>query len=64
MGPGKPVKFVLAEISIRSPRKLFIFTIYNNNFNMKVSKNMFNLILKKNKLTVGDPFAAAPKNKQ
>ena len=37
---------VLAEISLRSPRKLFIFSIYKNICRIKVSKNILNLILK------------------
>ena len=37
---------VLAEISLRSPRKLFIFIIKQYIFRIKVSKKQFNLILK------------------
>ena len=45
----------LAEIhlnSLRSPRKLFISTIYKNIFWIKVSKKRFYLILKKTSLVV------------
>ena len=38
---------VLAEISLRSPRKLFFVIIKNNNYRVKVSQNMYNLIKKK-----------------
>ena len=41
---------VLAEISPRSPRKLFIFIMCKNIFWIKVSKKLFNLILKKTSL--------------
>ena len=42
----------LAEISLRSPRKLFIFIIYKNIFRIKVSKKTFYLILKKTSLPI------------
>ena len=37
----------LAEVSVRSPRKLFIFIILKNIFWIRVSKKKNNLILKK-----------------
>ena len=40
----------LAEVSVRSPRKLFIFIIYRNIFRIKLSKKTFHLILKKEAL--------------
>ena len=43
----------LAELSVRSPRKLVIFIIYKNIFWIKVSKKYFNLILKKEALCDG-----------
>ena len=45
-----PVKFFLAEIPLRSPRKFFIFIIYKNIFGSKYPKNIY-LILKKTSLT-------------
>ena len=39
---------VLAEIPLRSPRKLFIFIIKIYIYRMKVSKKTINSILKKN----------------
>ena len=38
--------FLLAEISVKSPRKIFIFIIWKNVFWIKVSKKMVYLILK------------------
>ena len=43
---------VLGEISLRSPRKLFIFIIRKFFFMIKVSKKQFNLILKKASLVL------------
>ena len=40
----------LAEISVGSPQKLYIFIIYKNIFWIKVSKKYFYLILKKEAL--------------
>ena len=40
----------LAELSVRSPRKILIFIIYKKIFRIKVSKKIFYLILKKEAL--------------
>ena len=45
LGSTAPSASFLAEISVRSPRKLFIFT-RKINFWIKVSKKLYNLILK------------------
>ena len=42
----------LAEISVRSLRKIFIFIIYKYIFRVKVSKKIFHLILKKEALSL------------
>ena len=42
----------LAEISIRSPRKIFIFIIYKNVFWIKVSRKVCDLILKTEALVI------------
>ena len=46
--------YFLAEISVSSPGKLFIFIIYKNLFWIKVSKKIFDLILKKEALVRSD----------
>ena len=42
-----PVKFCLADIPLRSTRKISVFIIYKNIFWIKISKKRFYLILKK-----------------
>ena len=41
----------LANISPKSPRKLFIFIMYKNIFRIKVSQQIFNILSKKTSLT-------------
>ena len=52
-----PSVAVLAEISLRSPRKLFVFIIKKIIYRIKVSKNIINLILKKTSETVSGAAA-------
>ena len=47
----------LAELSVSSPRKLFIFIIYKNVFRIKSSKKIFYLILKKLHWSPASPYS-------